>query len=68
LARCAIAKRSATESDLKRLEELINKRFDSLESEQKEIDKKLNDIRVDIAILKEGQNIISKRITVSVRE
>ena len=53
---------TVTENDLQRLEDLINKRFDSLESEQKEIKKDLTEIKINIATLKEGQNSLNKRL------
>lgn len=46
---------SVSENDLKELKDLINSKFE-------QVNEKLNDMRVDIATLKEGQNSLNKRI------
>jgi predicted nuclease with TOPRIM domain len=46
---------AVTENDLKELKELIIQKYEKIED-------KLNDIRVEIATLKEGQNSINKRL------
>jgi predicted nuclease with TOPRIM domain len=44
-----------TDNDLRELKDLINSKFE-------QVNDKLNDMRVDIATLKEGQNGINKRL------
>jgi murein lipoprotein len=57
---------TVTDNDLKELKDLINSKFEQInekiDSRFEQVDNKLNDIRVDIATLKEGQNGINKRL------
>ena len=46
---------AVTENDLKELKELINSKFE-------QVNNNLNEIKIDIAILKEGQNAINQRL------
>ncbi len=60
---------TVTENDLKEVKDLItqlsdriNDRFEQVNSKFEQVNDKLNDMRVDTATLKEGQNSINKRI------
>lgn len=46
---------TVTDNDLRELKDLISSKFE-------QVNDKLNDMRVDIATLKEGQNGINKRL------
>jgi hypothetical protein len=46
---------TVTDNDLKELRDLINSKFE-------QVNDKLNDLKVEVAILKEGQNGINKRL------
>ncbi len=60
---------TVTENDLRELKDLINSKFEQVNSKFEQINDKfeqvngkLNDLRVDIAVLKEGQNGLNQRI------
>jgi uncharacterized coiled-coil DUF342 family protein len=57
---------TVTDNDLKELRDLINSKFEQInekiDNRYQLLDGKLNDMRVDIATLKEGQNGINKRL------
>lgn len=57
---------TVTDNDLKELRDLINSKFEQInekiDNRYQLLDNKLNDMRVDIATLKEGQNGINKRL------
>lgn len=58
-----------TDSDLKELKGFIsskfeqtNEKFEQISKKLEQVNEKINDMRVDIATLKEGQNGINKRL------
>lgn len=53
---------TVTDNDLKELKEFISSKFEQVEGKLEQVNEKLNDMRVDIATLKEGQNGINKRL------
>ncbi len=46
---------TVTDNDLRELKDLINSKFE-------QVNEKLNDLKVGVAVLKEGQNGINKRL------
>jgi uncharacterized coiled-coil DUF342 family protein len=53
---------TVTDNDLKELKEFIGSKFEQVNEKFEQVNEKLNDMRVDIATLKEGQNGINKRL------
>ncbi len=67
---------TVTENDLREIKDLINSKFEQvndkfeqvndkfeqINSKFEQVNDKLNDLKIDIAVLKEGQNGINKRI------
>jgi murein lipoprotein len=53
---------TVTENDLQTLEDLISDLGKTQKEEFTRLNEKINDMRVDIATLKEGQNGINKRL------
>lgn len=51
-----------TENDLKELKELIIQLSNRMITQNEQINEKLNEMKVDIATFKEGQNGINKRL------
>lgn len=58
---------TVTDNDLKGLKDLINSKFEQInekiDNRYQLLDSKLNDMKIDIATLKEGQNNTNQRIT-----
>lgn len=53
---------TVTENDLKEVKELITQLSNRMIAQNEQVNEKLNEIKVDIATLKEGQNGINKRL------
>lgn len=53
---------TVTDNDLRELKDLINSKFEQVDRKFEQVNDKLNDLRVEIATLKEGQNGINKRL------
>ena len=53
---------TATENDLRELKDLINSKFDQVDHKLEQITDKLNEMKVEIATIKEGQTGLSKRL------
>lgn len=51
-----------TENDLKEVKELITQVNNRMITQNEQVNEKLNEMKVDIATLKEGQNGINKRL------
>ncbi len=53
---------AVTENDLKEVKELIAQLSNRMIAQNEQVNEKLNEMKVDIATLKEGQNGINKRL------
>lgn len=53
---------TVTENDLKEVKELIAQLSNRMIAQNEQVNEKLNEMKVDIATLKEGQNGINKRL------
>jgi chromosome segregation ATPase len=57
---------TVTDNDLRELKDFINSKFgqinEKIDTRFEQINEKLNEMKVDIATLKEGQNGLSKRL------
>lgn len=57
---------TVTDNDLRELKDFINSKFgqinEKIDTRFEQINEKINDMKVDIATLKEGQNGLSKRL------
>lgn len=54
---------TVTDNDLKELKELIKSVNEKIDNRYNSLDSKLNDMRVDMATLKEGQKGINERLS-----
>ncbi len=53
---------TVTENDLKKLETMVTDLGNQITAQNLQINEKLNDMRVEIASIKEGQSGLSKRL------
>lgn len=53
---------TVTENDLKEVKELITQLSNRMIAQNEQVNEKLNEMKVDIATLKEGQSGINKRL------
>jgi uncharacterized coiled-coil DUF342 family protein len=53
---------TVTDNDLKELKDLINSKFEQMDTKFNQVNDKLNDMRVEIATIKEGLNGVNKRL------